>query len=427
MTTISTSPNDVEKNFSWNFKVNLIDAIFIVFGLGVISRETVLPLLVSQLTDSRVAIGMVAAIYNFGYYLPQLLTANYTEGLRRKKPFVMLLGGLGERGPYYLMGLVVLCLAVDFPGLTLTLIFLLLAISAASNGVATPAWYDMIAKVIPVQKRGLFSGVGHGLGALLAATLGAALVAKVLKDWSFPNNFAFLFGVAAIAVTISWVGLALTREPDSERVKESVPLIRYLKYLPNTLRKDSNFSHFVLSYSLVKVGWMAMGFFLVYGVERFGLTGTQIGIFTGVLIGSQAVLNLIWGLIADRIGHKIVLVGAAFALALAALVTLIAPSSTWLGLTFILLGAALAGDDVSRFNIVLEFCAPEDRPTYIGLTNTLLAPVTFLAPLLGGLLAEWLGYSGLFVITAFVALGGGLVFMTWVREPRQIRSKIQQS
>jgi hypothetical protein len=34
----------------------------------------------------------------------------------------------------------------------------------------------------------------------------------------------------------------------------------------------------------------------------------------------------------------------------------------------------MSADSVSRMNIILEFCAPEDQPTYIGLTNTLLAP-----------------------------------------------------
>ena len=40
---------------------------------------------------------------------------------------------------------------------------------------------------------------------------------------------------------------------------------------------------------------------------------------------------------------------------------------------------------MSRLNIILEFAVPEDQPTFIGLTNTLLAPVVFLAPIFGRL------------------------------------------
>ena len=75
----------------------------------------------------------------------------------------------------------------------------------------------------------------------------------------------------------------------------------------------------------------------------------------------------------------------------------------------------MAGDSVSGMNIILEFCAPEDRPTYIGLTNTLLAP------LFGGWLATWAGYREMFVVALVVAaLGGGLLTL-WVREPRHVR------
>ena len=113
----------VERNFTWNFSVNLIDITFITLGLSLISRETIMPLLVSQMTDSKIAIGLIPAIYILGFYLPQLLVANYSEGLKWKKPFVMLLGGLGERVPYLLMGLVVWGLALKAPTLALTLFF----------------------------------------------------------------------------------------------------------------------------------------------------------------------------------------------------------------------------------------------------------------------------------------------------------------
>ena len=43
---------EVEANFCWNFSVNLLDIAFIMFGLNLVSQATIMPLLVSQLTDS---------------------------------------------------------------------------------------------------------------------------------------------------------------------------------------------------------------------------------------------------------------------------------------------------------------------------------------------------------------------------------------
>jgi MFS family permease len=74
---------------------------------------------------------------------------------------------------------------------------------------------------------------------------------------------------------------------------------------------------------------------------------------------------------------------------------------------------------VSRMNIILEFCAPEDRPTYIGLTNSLLAPA-MLAPVIGGWLVTWIGYRGMFAVATAISLLGGALLALWVREPRSI-------
>jgi MFS family permease len=407
----------VERNFPWNFSVNLIDITFITLGMSLVSRETIMPLLVSQVTDSKIAIGLDPAIYSFGFYLPQLLTANYAESLRRKKSFVMLLGGLGERLPFLFIGMVIWALALPDPRVMLLLFFLFLATSAFTNGVATPAWFTLIGKVLPVQRRGIFFGVSGGLGALMGI-VGAYFVGRILDMQPYPNNFVTLFGLAFFFMAISWVGLALNREPESPVVKASVSLFSYLKQLPDVLHRHHNYRRYLLSYSISKLGTMAVGFFLVYGHTSFNLSGGQVGLLTGTLIGSQAMMNLIWGWVGDRTGHKLVLTGSAFALALAALTAWFASSMTGLIVTFILLGVAVAGDDISKFNIILEFASSEAQPTYIGLTNTLLAPVVTLAPILGAWLATWLGYQGMFLMAMTLAASGGLLLAFWVQEPR---------
>jgi MFS family permease len=166
---------------------------------------------------------------------------------------------------------------------------------------------------------------------------------------------------------------------------------------------------------------MAAGFFMVYGKDNIAGALEQVGILTGILVATQAVMNLLWGMVGDRKGHKIVLCGAAFAMAVTALIGRLSSSPVWLWITFAMLGIASSADSVSSMNIILEFCAPEDRPTYIGLTNTLLAPAKTLAPILGGLLATWFSYRSMFVVAAIVSILGGILLVIWVREPRHVQ------
>jgi MFS family permease len=184
--------------------------------------------------------------------------------------------------------------------LTLDALLLFIGMAAFSAGIATPAWFDMIAKVIPVQRRGIWSGIGHGVGALLGFLIGAYVVAQVLENVAYPNNFALLFALAFVFVMISWAGLSLTREPPSETVKERVPLSHYLRQLPDVLRRDHNYSRFLLSRTIMQFGAMAAGFYMVFGTEKFAISGAGVGLFTGVLIASVALMNLVWGLIGDR-------------------------------------------------------------------------------------------------------------------------------
>lgn len=406
-----------EKNLGWNFSVNLWDITFITLGLSLISRETVIPVLVSQLTDSKLAIGLVPALWSLGFYLPQLLTANLAERMEYKKPFVMLIGSVFERLPYLLIGLTVLTSAISAPTLALVVVLAGVGLASSGAGIATPAWLDMIAKVIPVQRRGIWAGLGHGLGALMGI-VGAYFVARILVSYAFPNNYALLFFLAFGLVVLSWVGLALNREPPSPLTKEVLPLQRYLGQLPAVLGRDSNYRRYLVSKSLVNLGAMSTGFFAVYGTEVFAIDGAGVGLLTGILIGTQAIANPLWGLLGDRVGHKIVLAMAGFAITLAPLSALAAAGMPLLMLTFVFLGTYLAAEQASSLNIILEFCAPEDRPTYIGLTNTLLAPMLILAPIFGGWLAGALGLRVMFNIALAVAISGTLLLFFWVREPR---------
>ena len=411
-----------QTNYRWNFTVNAMDISFYTLALNMVSQTTILPLLVAQLTNSKLAIGLVPAVFSLGFFLPQLLTASYTERLRLKKPFLMLWGALGERSPYLWIGLIILLLGKTHPILTLIGLYLGVLIATGSAGMLTPAWYDLIAKVIPINRRGLWSGVGNGTGAFLGIA-GAAAAGYFLTNWPFPTNYALCFLTASVFFYLSLGSLALNREPESETVKPHISLLSYLQQLPAVLRRDRNYQIFLVSRSMANLGGMASGFFIVYASERFGMNGAEVGTLTGVLVGSQALMNLLWGVTGDRKGHKLVLTASSFALALASLSALLVPTGALFWVVFFLLGISLAGDAVSGFNIILEFCAPEDRPTYIGLTNTLLAPVKALAPIIGGWLATWLGYRPMFSIALAIAVLGGGMLAIWLREPRdQMRS-----
>ena len=412
-----SAQNAIEKDRNWNFTVNVLDNMFYALAISLVSQETIMPLLVSRLTDSPLAVGLIPAIFSLSFLLPQLLVANHAQGLKRKLPFVLLLSGLLQRLPYPLIGLALLLFALEAPGLALALFYIGIAAAALGGGVVTPAWFTMIGKVIPTRRRGIFFGLADG-GGLLIGVAGAYFVGRILDAVEYPGNFSLLFLIAGLPLAISWIALSLTREPESDDVKQSVPLRHYLKQLPAVLRQHANYRRFLAGYALLRLSMMAVSFFIIMGDKRFGLSGADIGSLTAIFIGSQAVLRLTFGWLGDRWGHKRNLVISAASMALAAIFVLSATSVLGLIPAFICLACAISSDMVSHFNIVLEFATPAERPTFIGLTNTLMAPFTFAGPILAGWLADEFDISALFVASLICGIIGAALLSWWVREPR---------
>ena len=406
----------VQANLRRNFLANIFDTAFFMLGLSLISQTTVVPLLVSRLTDSKVVIGLVPSLASLGLLLPQLLVANYTEGLRRKMPFVALCCAL-QRLALPLIGLAVWFLAGPMPALALVALLALRTLSSAAVGLAIPAWFDVIAKEIPVAKRGLYAGLSNGAGALLGIA-GAALAGPILAAWPYPRNFAAAFFIAFGFQAVSWVALTLNREPESVTVKQRKALGEYLHDLPRVVRQDRNYARYLVG----PVGGpdRQHGCRLLHRVRRRALRHRGEGRRPPdrTAGGQPGRVQRGLGLAADRIGHQRVLIGEALCIALAAGVAYLAVSPVWLWLTFMLLGVAVAASSVSALTIVLEFSGPQERPTYIGLTNTLLAPAAVLAPIFGGWLAGWASYRTMFAVAAALALAGALLMALWVREPR---------
>ncbi len=404
-----------EQNYRWNFTVNLLDGVNFWFGASFISSATVVPLFISQLTDSQLAIGVAAMIAQGSWFAPQLLTANVVERLARKKPVVVNLGFFLERVPIWLTAVAAI---LAFRSATAALLLFLVAYAwhGLGAGVVATAWQDLIARCFPVDRRGRFFGLTMFLGAG-SGLLAASLSAWFLEEFPFPLNFVYSFSLAALFITLSWVFLALTREPVQPSSIPRQSTGEYIQALPVIVRQDDNFRRFLVGRLLFALGGMGTGFVTVTAVQRFQVPNSTVGLYTLAMLAGQTAGNLLFGLLADRRGHKLSLELSALAGMAAFLLAWLAPEPTWIFAAFVLLGISTGGVIVSGILLVMEFCLPEKRPTYVGLTNTAVGVISLLAPLVGaGLAAANAGW--LFSLSAFFYALSFAALHWWVREPR---------
>ncbi|MGB9880226.1 MAG: MFS transporter, partial [Anaerolineae bacterium] len=307
--------------------------------------------------------------------------------------------------------------AGNAPTLALWSFFITLVWRAVGAGVIAIAWQDMVAKVIPVQYRGRLLGIANFAGTA-TGLVGASLAAAILHRYPFPINFGLCMSLTALFILASWVALSLTREPPLECNKPTVSLAEYGQQLPVLLHKDRNFAAYLASRIMAVLGYMGIGFVTVYAVRRWHLTDSQAGLYTTLYLGGQAIANLCAGALADRYGHKLVLEISVCLSALSMLIALLAPSPRWMYAVFAAIGMVTAADILSSIMIPMEFASPEERPTYIGLANTIPGLFSAVAPLLGGWIASRGSYGTLFLTATVFSLLSWITLHWLVQEPR---------
>jgi len=413
---------EIERHFRRNAVANVLDGACFWWAMSFIAARTILPLYVRHYTESTLVIGLLSAIGN-GWFLPQLFTANWVERLPRKKFAVVNIGAFTERLPIVLMAPVAL-LATRFPALAVPGILLLYAWFTMGSGSVAVAWQDMLAKVIPVERRARLFGLTNFIG-MAGGALTALVASWILERYGFPDGYVLSFAAAAVLMGGSWFALAMVREPAQLSASTQVPWRTYWQRLPALLRADRNFRHFLISQVVVNFGTMASGFLAVYAVQRWALGDDQASRFTVAMLVGQSVSNLALGAVGDRKGHKRVLELSALLGALAAGVAVLAPSPLLFYAAFAFSGASFAGFYQSGVMISMEFSAPEVRPTYIGLANTVNGVSAIVASLVAGGLAQALGYPALFAISFSAALAAFAALRWSVREPRHTAGAVQ--
>ena len=401
-----------------NITVNLIDGAFFGFAVGFASFVTIIPLFVSTMTNSAILIGLIPAIHSVGWQLPQLFTARKISGLTRLKPMVLWMT-IQERVPFLGLALVAWFSPQLSSKFVLFLTFLLLIWQGLGAGMAANPWQNLVAKIIPPHIRGTFLG-GQSASANLLASLSAIIAGIILEKLAHPFDYVTCFLLASFAMGISWLFIAQTRE-------EAKPLTRIIESRSNfwfdirrILESQPEFRGFLLIRSLLAFASLAFAFYTVYAVRTHHLSEAAIGVMTAVLMGTQIAANPTMGWLGDRFGHRTVMEGGVLACIISSFIAWWAPHPGWFYLVFILTGIGNVAVWTTGLAMSLEFGSEDERPAYIGLANTLVAPSTILAPLLGGWIADLAGYPSTF---AFSILCGivTLVLLFWMRRAKRMQ------
>ncbi|MCD6552342.1 MFS transporter [Thermotoga sp.] len=404
-----------ERDYRWNFIVNSLDNAFFSLGMTLGSIFTLFPVFAKNLGASNVELGLIPAIANLGWGIPAIWGAKYAERSPKKLNLVLKVT-LGERLPYFLMALISFYLAVSSPKFALYLSILMMGIATFSMGFLGPPWMSMIEKVINPKRRGTFFAMGNGLGAILG--IGGSIIAKdLLANYPFPRNFGYVFLTAFVFFMVSFVFLALTREVPDQITPVNEPIWNYIKNMKHVFL-DRNFRNFLIERIITSFMFASSGFITVYLLEKFSLPDDAAAVFTAIVLASQGVSSFVFGPLGDRKGHKLNLLFSKIFYSLAVLIAFFSTDPVHAYLVFALVGLVNTTNNVGNMAITLDFVSGKRKELYMGSLYFSIAPFSFIAPLIGGKMADAFGYGSLMVVTGLIGSFACFYVVKFIVDPR---------
>ncbi len=384
---------------------------FLATAMAFANVTVVVPAFVAELTGSAVWVGGLAALIAVSSAGPQVLVARFVEPMARKRPVLLAAIYLRAFAWASLAGLVLLA-GDRYPQVVLAGLVGLIGLFALGGALGGVPYTDIVGKVIPSNRRGAFFASRQAIGSLLG--LAAAGVSRLVLARPYPENFATLFLLSAIALVVASLGFWVIQEPESPRTGAPPPWREYLASLKEpflALRSMAMVNWFT------GLAWLAVPFYVVAARHDFAISDEATAWFVGASVAGALLGNLAWGWIVDRHGSRQMVLACVLLSAATPLVALLASAVGWqvLVLATGMAGATAAGRSVGYPAAVLDLAPASRRSSYAGTYAFLSLPVA-LMPLVGGGIARASSYQTLFGVTAAgLAAAVGVVAWWWRR------------
>lgn len=443
-------PRD-DPHFKRNFVLGILNGALVNLGLAFIDPFTVLPVFIARLGGSGAVVGLAAATYAAGWFLPQLFVAPFVETRRRVLGIYTSMAFV-RVAAYAALVAAVLLVPPERTALLIAAVIGCFALTTVAAGITGVPFLEVTSKAIPAEARSGFFGMRRLVGGVLGIVAGLVVAVVIgggggtvwmkgrayavaesllgrmgVTGHPFPVNYGILFIFGTVFAALGYTVFAFFREGDGE-VRPTRRSIREITAAGLAmLRRVENYRLFFM----VRVCWqftaMSFPFYAMLAILRFDFGDASAGLFVSLWVGAAVVSNWGWGRLGDAKGNRAVLVATAVMSVVppVAMLVLLRASpggahAHWVfgvvALSFVVNGAARSGRFIANMTYLLESVPREGRPVYVGFMNTLSAPF-MLSPVIGGLLVEFLSFEALFAVSAVAAVANTI--LSWrLDEPR---------
>jgi MFS family permease len=341
------------------------------------------------------------------------------EQVKQRKGVVIWSAGIFSRLALLLLALIPFL--IFQPAVAIAAIIVLDGFRSFTANLANPGWTSMVADLVPESMRGRFfasRNTAMGLAAILITPLAGRMISStntrldsLFAGYQVVFLLAFLFGL------ISTISFNRIQEPESS---ETAYRPHHRGDLRRALRHSPGFIALVVGALVWNMSLqVAAPFFNVYLKTEFQATTLTIGILAGIASSSALVGQRVFSNLLDKKGAFWVQTTTGLLIPLLPLAWAIITSPWQVGIINTFSGFLWAGYSLSNFNLLLELTPDEQRPRAVALFQTAVFGSAVIGPLLGGYLADAIGFRFIFVLSGAGRFLGIALFLWLTIRPRR--------
>ncbi len=404
-------------NLKRNYIGHYLHGMLGMTGFRLINAPTFLPAYLHMLSGSNTVVGLGLALQQLGGVLSPIVGANQIEHRTKVMPAALWMGGLAR------MQIIGMALAGWFLSGQSRVVAIIgfMFLFGLFMGTQRVVFSMLLAKVIPISRRGRLQAWRNATGGLIAAGL-AYLAGRYFIDANlFGNGYSttFIFAFALTSLGLTALRLLMI-EPEPPTVRARSRLVDRFKDFP-ALLAEKGFLYFMIVQMLAITARMAVPFYVLFASSTIELNGKNLGLLSLAFLGADTISNLVWGYLGDKTGFRLIMLISLLLWVGSTVLLMGAHDFLPIFLAFSGLGAAQSGYMMSAGTMILEFGDRDEMPMRIAFSATAEGIMGSIGPLLGGVISSTLGYGPMFSISIAFLIAALIVLITMVKEPRTAR------
>jgi MFS family permease len=402
-------------NLRRNYIGNFVHGMLGMTGFRLINAPTFMPAYLYLVSGSNTVVGLGLALQQMGGIISPLVAGAAIEHRPKIMPMAIVLGSLGRLA---ILGMALTGWFLRDQAQVLTLLMFVF-LFGVFMGAQRVAFTLLMSRVIPISLRGRLQAWRNAVGGLIAAVLayfsGKYLIGANVLGNGYATTFILAFFLTSAGL---WFLQHQIREPVPPTIREPVRMRDRMRDIPALIAANRDYRWFLIMQMLATSARIATPFYILHVGATMHLDGATLGLLSLAYLGADTVSNILWGYLGDRSGFRVVLV-LSMTIWIAStllLLTLHAPLAVFVA--FFGLGAAAAGYMMASQTMILEFGHRDDLSMRIGISATAEGTMATIGPLVGGAVADLLGYNVVFGASLGL-LAAALLTLIVIKDPRK--------